>query len=105
VDSVFLVGAAVPCDGVRWSAARSVVAGDFCNGYKPDDAVLGLLVRANELSVGSLAGLEAVRVAGVKNFDYSAMCAGRAGHGQLREKAEYVVAAMREAAWSATGDM
>jgi len=41
----------------------------------------------------------------VKNFDYSTACAGRAGHGQLREKAEYVVAAMREAAWSATGDM
>ena len=63
-------------------------------GFKEDDLVLALLFRANSLKVGSVAGLQPVEVAGVENLDLSSICPGKTGHGNYREMAADIFAAM-----------
>ena len=116
VESAFIVGGAMNASPARWARCRSVVShrlvnGTLCTpthppchavlltqrrwaGFKEDDLVLALLFRANSLKVGSVAGLQPVEVAGVENLDLSSICPGKTGHGNYREMAADIFAAM-----------
>lgn len=81
VESVCLIGAAVPSDPLLWRRMRSVVAGRVINVYSTKDYLLGFLYRANSLQYG-IAGLQAIPdVQGIENVDVSDVVDG---HTQYR---------------------
>ncbi|KAI9034036.1 hypothetical protein DFJ74DRAFT_647917 [Hyaloraphidium curvatum] len=68
VDSAFLCGAPVPTSHEQWARARRAAAGRLVNAYSPSDYLLAFLFRVAGLSLGC-AGVQAVGVAGVEDFD------------------------------------
>jgi len=73
VSEVLLVGAPVSLSPNKWASARSVVAGDFVNGYCGNDWLLGVVYATTQAFVKSAAGLRPVGSvcpdAGVRDVD------------------------------------
>lgn len=83
--AAILLGAPVPVNAAEWAAARGVVAGRLVNGYCRTDWVLGYLYRAHGMS-SSVAGIQAVGVAGVEDVELTTLVGGHAKYGRrLRE--------------------
>lgn len=81
VESVVLLGAAVPADGPTWRRIRAVVPGRLVNVFSTRDYLLAFLYRTASLQYG-VSGLQPVTgVAGVENIDVSALVDG---HTQYR---------------------
>ncbi len=75
VLDVFLLGAPVAADAKRWTAARSVVCGRMVNAYSTRDWILRFLYRAAHAQY-AVAGLGAVDVNSVENYDVTALVPG-----------------------------
>lgn len=71
VENVYLVGGCVSTTNKSWEKVRGVVAGRFVNCYAPKDWILSFLFRASG-ETKAVAGLSAVQVAGIENFDLTA---------------------------------
>lgn len=70
VEKVILFGSPFVISVDQLITARSVVAGDFINGYSRKDWILGYLFRATSGGLGRVAGLSPIdEEYGIKNFD------------------------------------
>ena len=74
VENVYLLGAPVVTDPLRWGGIRKVVSGRVVNGYSPSDWIL-LLHKMSRVE-STIAGLEPVECQGVENVDLSDVVPG-----------------------------
>jgi hypothetical protein len=70
IDKVIIFGSPFVVSPDQLTIARSMVSGDFINGYSKKDWILGYLFRATSGGLGRVAGLSPVDDAyGIQNFD------------------------------------
>ncbi|KAF2146875.1 uncharacterized protein K452DRAFT_294403 [Aplosporella prunicola CBS 121167] len=76
VQNVYLFGSPIVAKKDEYLKAVSVVPGRFVNGYATNDWILGYLFRATSGGIMRVAGLAAVDVPGVENYDVTELVAG-----------------------------
>lgn len=69
VEHVILLGTPLAINNDHLALARSVVSGQFVNGYAKNDWILGYLFRATSGGILSVAGLSPIEKFGIDNID------------------------------------
>ena len=84
VEDVYLIGAPVDIDPIKWSDARAVVAGRFVNAYSRNDRALRYLHRTYTMKPVAVAGLDPVRhVPGIENVNLTRLVESHADYPAL----------------------
>jgi hypothetical protein len=73
VEDAILMGAPLHLDPQSWEACRLVLSGRLINCYAPNDQILTLMFQFKMVTIGSVCGTVPVPVAGVENYDVSAL--------------------------------
>lgn len=81
VEKVIIFGSPVVISKDKLLLARSVVSGQFVNGYSKKDWILGYLFRATSGGLGRVAGLAPIEdIEGIENFDCTDLVQGHMGY-------------------------
>jgi hypothetical protein len=86
VQNVYVFGSPVVFKKDEYIRAKSVVAGRFVNGYATNDWILGYLFRATAGGIMQVAGLTAVDIPGVENFNVTETVAGHMAYRKAMPK-------------------
>lgn len=114
VQNVYMFGTPVVAKKDEYTRARAVVPGRFVNGYASNDWILGIvnhlnlscdanstsgyLFRATSGGIMQVAGLSAVQVPGVENFNVTELVPGHMAYRTAMPKL------LREVGWSVESD-
>lgn len=98
VQNVYLFGSPVVVKKDDYLRARTVVAGRFVNGYATNDWILGYLFRATGGGIARVAGLAAVEVPGIENFDVTEFVPGHMSYRTAMPRC------LREVGWAVESD-
>ncbi|KAK7522795.1 uncharacterized protein IWZ02DRAFT_254163 [Phyllosticta citriasiana] len=98
VQNVYMFGAPIVAKKDEYLKARAVVPGRFVNGYATNDWILGYLFRATSGGIMGVAGLAAVDVPGIENFNVTELVNGHMAYRAAMPRL------LREVGWSVESD-
>ncbi|KAB8542112.1 hypothetical protein FH972_025575 [Carpinus fangiana] len=98
IQNVYLFGSPVVVKKDEYLRARTVVSGRFVNGYATNDWILGYLFRATGGGIMRVAGLAAVEIPGIENFNVTEFVPGHMAYRKAMPRI------LREVGWAIESD-
>lgn len=98
IQNVYLFGSPMVVKQDEYLRAKAVVSGRFVNGYANNDWILGYLFRATSGGIMRVAGLGAIDIPGIENYDVTALVPGHMAYRKAMPRL------LREVGWIVSSD-